>query len=214
MPPCFSVMPMPSVMPRLVDHGAKRRIVGRACRCTGITFGQQIRLLRQRRHRGPRHGDRAEMPGLDLRGHVEFCRAYHFRRAAGRLAVGIPGRIVHAGMRAVRHQLVIGRVKLDLVAAVAAGIEGAQLWRILVGDAARAPPSRPSPNACRTRTIRCCAEAPPLAATASTSGRSTVYRSTSSNGGDWLKTSWVANDAWLMAGPGTVNHLRGVIGKS
>jgi hypothetical protein len=29
-----------------------------------------------------------------------------------------------------------------------------------------------------------------------------------------LKTSWVENVAWLMAGPGTVNHFRGVIGKS
>ena len=59
-----------------------------------------------------------------------------------------------------------------------------------------------------------CAEAPPLAATASTSGRSSAKRSISSNGGDWLKTSWVADVAWLMADPKTVNHFRGIIGKS
>ena len=112
-------------------------------------------------------------------------------------------------MRAVRHQLVIGRMKLDLVAAVAAwhrrcAVSACSRWRC-----GRAPPSPPSPNACRTRTIRSAPPPPPLAATASTSGRSTAKRSTSSNGGDWLKTSWVANDAWLMAGPGTVNHFRG-----
>src|SRR5260370_415675 len=45
------------------------------------------------------------------------------------------------------------------------------------------------------------AEAPPLAATASTRGRSSANRSTSSNGGDWLSTSWVANVACVMASP-------------
>src|SRR5882724_3194887 len=42
------------------------------------------------------------------------------------------------------------------------------------------------------------AEAPPLAATASTRRRSSANRSTSSNGGDWLSTSWVANEVWVM----------------
>ena len=36
----------------------------------------------------------------------------------------------------VRHQFVIGRMKLDLVAPVAARIEGAQFWGVLVGDTA------------------------------------------------------------------------------
>ena len=76
------------------------------------------------------------MTGLDLRSHVEFRRPHHFGRAAGGLAVHGPGRIVDAGVRAARHHFVIGRVKLDLVAPVAAGIEGAQFWRVLVGDAA------------------------------------------------------------------------------
>ena len=95
------------------------RVVG-ACSHHRHHLGQEIRLLGQRRHGGPRHGDRAEMPGLDLRGHVEFCRAYHLGRAAGRVAGRVPGRIMHAGMGAARHQLMIGRVKLDFVAPVAA----------------------------------------------------------------------------------------------
>ncbi len=76
------------------------------------------------------------MTGLDLRRHIEFRGAHDFGGAAGGLALGVPGRIVHAGMGAVRHQLVIGRVKLDFVAPVAARIERPQFWRIFVGDAA------------------------------------------------------------------------------
>ena len=55
---------------------------------------------------------------------------------AGGPAVRIPGRIVHAGMGRMRHQLVIGRMKLDLVAAIAPGIERSQFRRVLVGDPA------------------------------------------------------------------------------
>jgi hypothetical protein len=76
------------------------------------------------------------MAGLDLGCDVEFRCAHDFGRASGRLALGGPGRIVHAGVGAVRHQLVIGRMKLDFVAPVAAGVEGPQLWRVLVGEAA------------------------------------------------------------------------------
>ena len=73
------------------------------------------------------------MSGLDLRGHVEFCGAHDFCRATGGPAFRSPCRMVNAGMGAARHQFMIGRMKLDLVAPVAACIEGSQLWRILVG---------------------------------------------------------------------------------
>ena len=76
------------------------------------------------------------MSGFDLGGHVEFRGAYHFGRAAGRLALRVPGRIVNAGVGAVGHQFVIGRMKLDLVTPVAAGIESPQLGRVLVGEPA------------------------------------------------------------------------------
>src|SRR5207248_1856706 len=47
-------------------------------------------------------------------------------------------------MSAPRHQFVIGRMKLDLVAAVAPGIEAPQLWRVLIRSAAaRGHRSRP-----------------------------------------------------------------------
>ncbi|MHC2325447.1 hypothetical protein ACVI3S_003467 [Bradyrhizobium diazoefficiens] len=96
---------------------------------------QQIRLRRQRGDGGARHRDWTEMAGLDLRGDVEFCGADDLGGIARRLPVRRPGRIVHAGMRAVRHQLVIGGMKLDLVAAIALGVEGAQLGRVLIRHA-------------------------------------------------------------------------------
>ena len=170
-PPCFSVMPMPSVMPRLVQPWREGRIVGTRGD-HGHHLRQQVRLHRQRRDRRARHRDRAEMPSLDLRGHVKFCRAHHLRRAAGRPALRVPGRIMHAGMRGVRHQLVIGRMKLDLVAAVAAGIEGAQFWCVLVGNASALGHRGGAPMLAEFGSSFSAAM-PPLAATASSSGRST-----------------------------------------
>ena len=113
----------------------ERWIVG-ACADHRHGLGQQIRLRRQCRDRRAGHGDRTEMTGLDPCCHVEFCGAHHFGGTAGRLALRGPGRIVHAGMGTARHQLVIGRMKLDLVAPVAARIEGPQFRRILIGGAA------------------------------------------------------------------------------
>ena len=71
----------------------KGRVVG-ARRDHRHRLRQQVRLRRQRRDRGARHGDRAEMTGLDLRCHIEFRGAHHFGSAAGRLALRGPGRIV------------------------------------------------------------------------------------------------------------------------
>jgi len=45
------------------------------------------------------------------------------------------------------------------------------------------------------------ADRPPLALTAAIKGRSLVDRSISVNGGDWLKTSGVANAGCVMAVP-------------
>ena len=95
---------------------------------------QQLGLRRERRHRCARHGDGAQMSGLDPCCHVELRRAHDLGSAAGRPAVGGPCRIVHPGMGAARHQFVIGRMKLDFVAPVAPGIERPQFWRVLVGE--------------------------------------------------------------------------------
>lgn len=113
----------------------KRRIVGARSQYRHHP-GQQIRLLRQCRDRGARHRDRTEVPGLDLGGHVEPGGADDFQRTTGGLALRVPGRIMHAGVRRMRHQLVIGRMKLDLVATITSGIEGPKFRRVLVGDAA------------------------------------------------------------------------------
>src|ERR1700732_3614837 len=42
------------------------------------------------------------------------------------------------------------------------------------------------------------AAAPPLAATASANGQSSANRLTSTKGGDWLRTSWVANEGVVI----------------
>eukprot|EP01035_Chromulina_nebulosa_P038205 gene38205-51601_t len=73
-------------------------------------------------------------PGLDLRRHIEPCCADHFGGTSCRLTSVGPGRTVNPGRHALRHQLMIGGVKLNLVAAVAAGIERPQLGRIFVGQ--------------------------------------------------------------------------------
>ena len=89
-------------------------------------------LDRERRDRGARHGDRAEMSGLDLRRHVEARGAGDLRRRRRRRRVVAPGRAVQAGRNALGHEMVIGRMELDEVAAKALGVEGFQLRRVLV----------------------------------------------------------------------------------
>src|ERR1700729_414683 len=54
------------------------------------------------------------------------------------------------------------------------------------------------PQCCPNSDNSFSAAAPPLAATASASDLSSPNRSTSSNGGDWLSTSWVADDDEVM----------------
>ena len=66
---------------------------------------------------------------------------------------------MHAGMRTVRHQFVIGGMKLDLVAAVAAGIESAQLRRVLVGNAAAFRHRRGAPMLAELRQLALCRSA-------------------------------------------------------
>ena len=92
-------------------------------------------------------------------------------------------------------------MKLDLVAAVAAGIEGAQLRRVLVGDApARGHRGRAPMLAELGQFLLRRGAAIGRHRLAPAAGRR-ANRSTSSNGGDWLKTSWVAKAGWLMAVP-------------
>ncbi len=97
---------------------------------------QQPGIGGERANRRPRHGDRAQVPGLDLGGHEEFRGPDHLGAIAGQGALGRPGRIVQAGMRAVRHQLMIGRMEFDLVAPKPLGIEQPQLRRVLIRDTA------------------------------------------------------------------------------
>ena len=159
---------------------------------------QQVRLHRQRRHRGARHGDRAQMPGLDLRRDIEFCRAHHFRRTAGRLAVRGP-----RSNCARRHGRCApsARDRPDETRPRRAGCRANRRFAVSACSRWRcgpAPPSRPNPSACRIRTIPFAPPRRHWPPPPPTSGRSSANRSTSSNGGDWLKTSWVADEVWVI----------------
>ena len=140
------------------------------------------------------------MPGLDLGRHVEFRGAHDFGSASGRLAVRVPGRIVHAGMRAVRHQFVIGRMKLDFVAPVAAGVEGPQFRRVLVGEPAALGHRGRTPVRSEFGQFRRCRR--PAIGGDGLRERSIDRKQIDiPNGGDWLNTSWVENDAGVIGFP-------------
>jgi hypothetical protein len=98
----------------------------------GHELGHQRPLDRERRHRGMGHGDGTEVPGFDLRRHVEARGAAHLRGCARRRSILAPGRGRQAGGDALRHEMVVGRVKLDDVAAKALGVERSQLGWVLV----------------------------------------------------------------------------------
>ena len=56
---------------------------------------------------------RTLIAALDLRRDIVFRAARDVGRAADRLARFVPARIVHAGVGRMRHQFVIGGMKLD-----------------------------------------------------------------------------------------------------
>ena len=157
----------------------KCRVVAARLTTFGTILRGQLRLGRERGKRGARHGDRAQMSGLDLRRHVEARRARDFgRRRAHACRLPVQVEACRPGGDALAHQLMIGRMELDRVAAKSLGVEGMQLRRILVGLPRRARTSPRCPIARRTRTAPSTSPAPPLAATASRSGRSLENRST------------------------------------
>ncbi len=141
-------------------------------------FRRERRLGGKRRQRGARHRDRAQMSGLDLRRHVEARGAQHFRRRRGALSGLGPGRGVQSGGDARGHEIVIGRMKLDGVGAIALGVESVKLRRVLIGLPRQREPFRRSPTLGRMPTERPLRPDPPFALTASTSGRSLRNRST------------------------------------
>ena len=79
-----------------------------------------------------RHRDRAAVPRLGAAPQVELRGPGHVRTRAG----VPPRRGVHPGADGHVHQLVPGRVELDLVDAVAEPVVGAQHGRVLVGQPA------------------------------------------------------------------------------
>ncbi len=92
------------------------------------------------------------------------------------LPVRGPGRGMQAGLHALGHERVIGRVELDRVAAEALGVEDLQLRRILVGEARRIEHRGRAPVAAEFRQRRGLAPAPFAAPRRARPGRSRTDR--------------------------------------
>ncbi len=137
-PPCFSVMPMPIVTALFFAAGAKLGSYLKG-RMRGTHSLASVGLEQQHRHGGVGHGNRAAVPGLHLRRHVEGTRARARGARPGRFPglceVG-PDRAVQALAAARTHQLVVGRVICDRVAAMAAGVVGRKPRGMLIGKPA------------------------------------------------------------------------------
>src|SRR3954468_5584530 len=89
-----------------------------------------------------------------------------------------------------RHQLVVGRVELDLVDAVAVAVVGLQARRVLVGEPAPLLDLGGAPDAADLAAALL-GPARALAVQRLTSGRLVEKRSWSPMGGGWFVTSWV-----------------------
>ena len=139
-------------------------------------------------HGGEGHRHRAAVAGLDL------ARGQAHRRAGGVRAGAIrgPRQAVQPLLGGQRHQPVPRGVELDLVDAVAEAVVGAQLRRMLVGQASplqrlAAPGGADRLGLLARPSRRPRARAPRPAPTWS------VKRLRPSRGGGWLTTSWVAS---------------------
>ena len=119
---------------RLFPPGPEGRIVTRRGHFRR-NLRKERRVGAERGQRGTRHGDRAQMPALDLRRHVIARRSRHFRRRRRALAGRRPGRGMQPRRNARPHQVVIGRMKFDDVAAKALWVKGVEFRRVLVGTA-------------------------------------------------------------------------------
>ncbi len=115
----------------LFARGRKTRVVA-AREQARQPFRRDLGRLPQRRHRAVGHGDRAIDPALDLREHVSAGGARDMR-AFLRLR---PGAGMQPGFAGDRQHGVPGRMKLDLVDAVAEAVEALELRRIAVGGKA------------------------------------------------------------------------------
>ena len=132
-PPCFSVIAIPAIARALLGGGDQPRVVvvGGHAR---LPLGRELGLGAQRGDDGEGHRDRAGEAGLGLHGgHVQGRP----RGVRGRLAAR-PRQRVQLVLDAHPHQLVPGRVELDLVDAVAVAVVGVKNGLVLVGEPAPA----------------------------------------------------------------------------
>ena len=193
-PPCFSVMPMPMVTPRLAAAGLKARVV-LCARGSAAATRRELRLQQQRRHRGVGHGHRAAVPGFHLRRHVEAGRARDVGAGVPRLGACLrqlrPRPSNAAPAHAAAHQRVVGRMELDHVEPAPLAVVRAQLRRLLVGEPAALQRLGAAATARSAERSAACAAA--FAVHRVNQRRSDAKRFTSSNGGGWLNTSWVVN---------------------
>ncbi|OIQ73235.1 hypothetical protein GALL_451310 [mine drainage metagenome] len=97
----------------------------------GQPVAGQVRIARQGGDRAVGHGGRAHRPGLDLGLQDESCRPRHMRPGLRPR----PGSAMQPAPGDAGHQRMPRRVKLDLVAPEAAGVECLQLGRMRIREA-------------------------------------------------------------------------------
>ena len=94
-----------------------------------LPIAQEVGFSRQRTETGMGHSDRAQMPALGLRGHVEaHCALRHRSMGFGT----VMRRRMDAIADALGHQCVIARMELDGVDAIAPAVHHPQARRVLV----------------------------------------------------------------------------------
>ncbi len=154
-------------------------------------LAKQLRRRHQRRQRGAGHGDRAQMPRLELRGEIEARRA-HLMAAAGLGRAVLPDRGMQPARHRAPHQRVIGRVEIHSVDAPALPVMRAQRGRLGVGHAAPcpAPPATARSGPSLSRSLRTGAEESSAIWISSGSLRQALPPVI---GGGWLVTSSVTH---------------------
>ena len=185
-PPCFSVMPMPSVTAVFCASGAKRASYCVLAMRVRQRFVQRRVGAQRRRHRVA-HRHRAQHRRLGLRPQDEAGRALDVRAGAAR-----PRRAVQAVAQRAAEQRVVAGMELHLVDAVAEAVVRVQLGRVHVRQARVRHRLGRARLGAELPTAPSASNAGRLNFSASRSARSVSNRLTSTNGVLWLITSCVA----------------------
>jgi hypothetical protein len=117
---------------RLLGSGDGARVVGRGAQAR-LPLGGEFRLVAQDRHRGQGHGERAADTAFGLHQHEHQGAARDMGAGPG----FVPGQGVQFVRHAEGHELVPGRVELDLVDPVAEAVVALEHGQVSVGQVAQ-----------------------------------------------------------------------------